>query len=87
VLLARRVIGNQVIDDLVANKSAAPAAHSVWTIGTSLLYDIAIAMFAYGVLLVVAAWLAGPRAVAVRHALAPSLRYRLARVYGLLAIV
>jgi hypothetical protein len=87
VLLARRVIGNQVIDDLVANKSAAPAAHSVWTIGTSLLYDIAIATFAYGVLMVLAAWLAGPRAVAVRGALAPSLRYRLARVYGLLAIV
>jgi hypothetical protein len=89
VLLARRVIGNQVIDDLVANKSAAPAAHSVWTIGTSLLYDIAIAMFAYGVLFVVAAWLAGPSrlALAARRALAPALRDRLATVYGVLATV
>jgi len=89
VLLTRRVIGNHVIDGLVASKSVEPAAHSVWTIGTSLLYDIAIAMFAYGVLMVVAAWLAGPspRALASRRALAPALRHRLAAVYGVLATV
>jgi hypothetical protein len=89
VLLARRVIGNRVVDGLVANQSVKPAAHSVWTIGTSLLYDIAIAMFAYGVLMVIAAWLAGPTpsAIAVRRALAPSLRYRPGSVYGALATV
>lgn len=89
VLLARRVIGNRVIDGLVSIQSVKPAAHSVWTIGTSLLYDIAIAMFAYGVLMVIAAWLAGPTpsAIAVRRALAPSLRYRPGSVYGALAAV
>jgi hypothetical protein len=86
VLLARRVIGNRVVDGLVANPSVKPAGHSVWTIGTSLLYDIAIAMFAYGVLIVVAAWLGGSTrsATAVRRALAPSLRYRLGTSYAVL---
>jgi hypothetical protein len=89
VLLARRFIGNRVIDGLVVNSSVKPAAHSTWTIGTTLLYDIAIAMFAYGVIIVLAAWLAGPTrpAVAVRRALAPSLRYRLGVVYGVVAAV
>jgi hypothetical protein len=87
VLLGRRFIGNRVVDGLVANTSVKPAAHSVWTIGTTLLYDIAIAMFAYGVIIVLAAWLAGPTrpAVAVRRALAPSLRYHLGVVYGVVA--
>lgn len=86
VLLARRVIGNRVIDGLVTSPSVKPAGHSVWTIGTSLLYDIAIAMFAYGVLIVVAAWLGGSTrsATAVRRALAPPLRYRLGTSYAVL---
>jgi hypothetical protein len=89
VLLARRVVGNRVVEGLVTNPSADDAAHAVWTIGTSLLFDIAVAMFAYGVILVLAAWLAGPMraAVASRRALAPSLRYRRGAVYGVLAIV
>lgn len=89
VLLARRVVGNRIVDDLVAASSVRPAAHSAWDIGTSLLYDIAVAMVAYGVLIVFAAWLAGPTrsAVAVRRALAPELRHRPFVVYGALAIV
>jgi hypothetical protein len=89
VLLARRVIGNRVVDGLVTNDSAKPAVHSVWTIGTSLLYDIAIAIFAYGAIMVVAAWLGGPTrsATAVRRALAPPLRYRLGTCYAVLGAV
>jgi hypothetical protein len=89
VLLGRRVVGNRVVDGLVAHPSNDDAAHAVWTIGTSLLYDIAVAMFAYGAILVLAAWLAGPTraAVASRLALAPSLRYRRGAVYGVLAAV
>jgi len=88
VLLARRVGGNQLVDSLVASSSIRPAAHSAWTIGTSLLYDVALATFVYGVILVVAAWLAGPSrpAVAVRRALAPSLRHRVATVYAVVGI-
>ena len=44
VLFARRVVGNRVVDSLASSESVKPAAHSAWTIGTSLLYDIAIAM-------------------------------------------
>jgi hypothetical protein len=88
VLLVRRVAGDRLIDALVASESVKPAAESVWTIGTTLLYDIAIAMFAYGVVMVVAAWLGGATRLAtgVRRALAPSLRYRLGSVYGVVAI-
>jgi hypothetical protein len=88
-LLLRRVGGDRVIDSLVNSDSVKPAAHSAWDIGTTLLYDIAIAMFAYGVVLVLAAWLAGATrpAVASRRALAPALRYHLASVYGALALV
>jgi hypothetical protein len=89
VLFARRVIGNRVVDDLVPSESVQDAAHSAWTIGTSVLYDIAVAMFVYGLILVVAAWLGGSTrlAIATRRALAPSLRDRLATVYGVAGIL
>jgi hypothetical protein len=84
VLLIRRVAGDAVVDALVTSESVKPAAHSAWTIGTTLLYDIAIAMFAYGVVFVIAAWIAGATrpAIAVRRTLAPALRFHLASVYG-----
>ncbi|MFL5883463.1 MAG: SHOCT domain-containing protein [Thermoleophilaceae bacterium] len=89
VLFARRVVGDRVVDSLASSESVKPAAHSAWTIGTSLLYDIAIAMLAYGVILVIAAWLAGSSrsAVAVRRALAPELEHRLAMAYGAVAFL
>jgi hypothetical protein len=89
VLLVRRVAGGRIVDALVASDSVKPAAHSAWEIGTSLLYDICIAMFAYGLVFVVAAWLGGSTrsAVALRRALAPAFRYHLASVYGVVAIL
>jgi hypothetical protein len=89
VLLARRVGGNEIVDALVASPSVKPAAHSVWTIGTTLLFDIAAAMVFYGIVFVLAAWLAGATrpAYAIRSALASSLRYRLAACYGAAAIL
>jgi hypothetical protein len=89
VLFARRVIGDRIVDDLVASESVQPAADSAWTIGTSVLYDIAVALFVFGLILVAAAWLGGSTrpAVATRRALAPSLRDRLGTVYGVVAIL
>jgi hypothetical protein len=89
VLLVRRVAGNAIVDGLVTSDSVKPAAHSAWTIGTTLLYDIGIAMFAYGVVFVVAAWLAGATrpALALRRELAPALRFHLASVYGAAALL
>jgi len=76
VLIARSLAGNVVVGDLVTADSALPAAHAVWSIGTSLLREIAIATIFFGVLLVAGGWLGGPMraAVAVRRTLAPPLR-------------
>jgi hypothetical protein len=94
VLLARRLIGNGIVDGLVKNPSNRPAAHNVWSIGTTLLYDIGAALVVYGLVFVVAAWLAGHTrpATALRRALAPTLRTRPAVAYvvvfiGLLLVV
>lgn len=82
-LLDRRLAGNEVVNALVKNAANKPAAHQVWAIGTSLLYDIGVAMVVYGLVFVAAAWLAGHTrpARAVRIALAPSLRTRPAAAY------
>jgi hypothetical protein len=76
LLLIRRVAGDAVVNGLVKIPSNKPAAHQVWNIGTSLLRDIAVAMIAYGVVIVASAWLAGPTrpATGIRKALAPTLR-------------
>ena len=59
VLVARRLIEPRVVDSLVSSPSARPAADVAWSIGTSLLRDIALASIAYGAVIVAAAWLAG----------------------------
>jgi hypothetical protein len=76
LLLIRRVAGDAVVNGLVTIPANKPAAHQVWNIGTSLLRDIAVAMIAYGLVIVASAWLAGPTrpATEIRKALAPSLR-------------
>ncbi len=83
VLIARRFLGNYIVDALVKNPVNRPAGHDVWTIGTTLLYDIGVALVAYGLVFVVAAWLGGRTrpAKALRHALAPTLRNRPAAAY------
>jgi hypothetical protein len=82
-LLDRRLAGNDIVNALVKNPSNRPAAHQAWDIATTLLYDIAVAMVAYGLVFVVAAWLAGHTrpATALRRLLAPTLRERPATAY------
>ncbi len=76
LLLARTVAGNRIVDSLVVVPADRPAAHAAWSIATSLLENTAIAVLAYGLVIVAAAWVAGETRLAVflRHALAPSLR-------------
>jgi putative oligomerization/nucleic acid binding protein len=76
LLLIRRVGGNTIVDELVKVPSNKPAVHEVWTIATSLLYALAVALIAYGLVIVASAWLAGHTrpAVYLRRKLAPSLR-------------
>jgi hypothetical protein len=84
VLLIRRVAGDWIVSNLVSTQSVRPAAHDVWIIGTSLLRAIGVAILIYGILIVVAAWLAGPTrpAIAVRRAFTPALRDRPVLVYS-----
>ena len=84
VLIVRRVLGNTIVDSLVKVEANKPAVHDVWSIATTLLYDIAVALVVYGIVVAVAAWLAGSTrpATAVRRALAPSMRERVMTVYA-----
>jgi hypothetical protein len=83
VILDRRVAGNAIVNGLVKDPANRPAVHSAWTILTSLLYDIGAAVVVYGLVLVVATWVAGHTrpAKALRQALAPTLRERPAVAY------
>jgi hypothetical protein len=93
VVLLRRVGGNEVVNSLVPSGTIRPAAHNAWEISTQMLRDIALATLFYGVVVVLAAWLAGPTraAISVRRALAPSLRHNLAGscavLFGLFLLV
>jgi hypothetical protein len=88
VVLARTLIGNAVVNSLVKVPSDKPAAHQAFAIGTSLLYDTAIALITYGGVIVLAALLAGPTrpALALRRALAPALREYPHYVYAAVAL-
>ncbi len=78
-LVAVNVVGNYVVDSLVAATENRAAAGSAWDILAELLRSSFRWLVVGGVLFLVAAWLAGPgrRAVAVRRVLAPALRERL----------
>jgi hypothetical protein len=88
-LIVRRVAGNAIVDSLVKANTNRPAAHEVWQIGTSLLYDIAVTVLIFGLILVAAAWLAGGTrpAVAARRVLAPAFRDHLTATYGVVALL
>ena len=88
-VLARHILNNVIVDQLVHAPANQPAAHRAFSIGTSLLLDLALAMITYGLLVVIAAWLAGATrpAVRVRRIVAPSLREHASYVYGGAALV
>lgn len=62
-----------VVDSLVKTEADRPAAKAVFAIETQILRDIAIALIAYGVFMILAGFLAGPSrfAVGTRRLLAP----------------
>ncbi|HEX8753605.1 MAG TPA: hypothetical protein VF731_09340, partial [Solirubrobacterales bacterium] len=72
-LVVRGIAGGYVVDGLVRTESVRPAAEAVWSIGTSLLVTVAVSVAAFGVLLVLGAWLAGPTrpALALRREASP----------------
>jgi hypothetical protein len=90
-LVIRSVAGNAVVDALATTAAVRPAAEAAWSIGTSLFAEAATAALIYGVVIVLAAWVAGPTAwaIATRRNLAPYLREpRLAwGTYGLVILI
>jgi hypothetical protein len=87
-LVARSFAGDAVVDALASTESVRPAAEATWSISTSLLEEAASATLAYGVVLILAAWLAGPTKLAtgIRRALAPYLREP-SYAYGAWAVI
>jgi hypothetical protein len=88
LLVVVRLLGDALVEELTSEVTR-PAGSQVWIIGTALLRDIAIALVAYGIVLLIAALIAGPTRPArwLRQRLAPSLRERPWIVYGGVAVV
>jgi hypothetical protein len=83
VLIAHTLAGTAVVDGLAQTEAAKPAASAVWSIGTSLLVTVATSALAFGILVVIGAWLAGPTrpAVRLRREIAPYARENRGAVY------
>jgi hypothetical protein len=75
-LILRSVAGHAIVNSLVANEANKAAVEDVWSIATSLLVTVASSAIAFGVLVFIAAWLAGPTrlATALRREASPYLR-------------
>ncbi len=86
VLFARGVAANLVVGSLSEVASSDAAVSSVFEIGTSLMLETGQSIVLYGIVIVLAAWLAGPSrwATSIRRRLTPYLRQP-AYAYGGLA--
>ena len=87
VLFARGAAGSLVVDSLSGAASSDAAVSSVFNIGSSLILETGQSIVVYGIVIVLAAWLAGPTrwATSIRHWLTPYLRQpalRLRRARG-----
>ncbi len=76
VLFARGAAGNLVVGSLSEAASSDAAVSSVYEIGSSLVAETGQSIVLYGIVIVLAAWLAGPTrwATSIRHWLTPYLR-------------
>src|SRR3954447_5486262 len=88
-LLARCLGGDAFVSSLAKTAAAEPAIREVWTISTELLDQVAVATIGYGIVMVAAAWLAGPTriATATRRAVAPYWRSPAIAYPGLAVVV
>jgi Short C-terminal domain len=87
-LVAVRLTGNYLVDALVSESEVRTAAENAWGILTELLRATFRGFALIGLLILLAAWVAGPgrRAVAVRRVLAPVVRERVWAYSGLAVI-
>ena len=89
ILIIRRFAGNYIVDALTSNPDDKKAVKASWAIGTALLRNVGINVLVYGIVIVFAAWIAGPSrpAVWVRRVSAPTVRRYPALLYGAVAVV
>lgn len=89
VLIIRGLTGTALVDALATNESAKPAAEAVWSIGTSLLVTVASSAIAFGILVFLAAWLAGPTrlATSIRREASPYVREQPAAAAGVAGLI
>jgi len=85
VILARSVLQGQVVNSLTSDASLQVTIRHVYNISTAILKDVASGTIFIGILLVAAAWFAGPArpAHSSRQAIAPFLREQTAATYGI----
>ena len=85
----RSILESQVTNGLVSDASLRPAVHAVLVIATGLLGQIIGAFIFVGLVVVVAAWFAGPARIAVvaRRAIAPFLREHVGATFAIAAAV
>ncbi len=89
VVVARGIIGTKVVNSLATTEAIRPAANAAWSIGTSVLADVAWSTVLIGIPLILAGLLAGPTRIAtrLRHLMAPYLRDRPDITFGALALI
>jgi hypothetical protein len=85
----RGALKSPIVDSLAKTEEAKTPAEHAWDISTELLHSIASSVIIFGVLLVIAAFIASPAnlAVSIRQALAPSFRERPGVVWSVFAAV
>lgn len=88
LLVVRRLVGNYLVDSLADSTAVETPSRHAWLISTDLLAGVAWTGTIYGLVVALAAWLAGPMRLAVRlrAQIAPTLRDRPGLAYGLVAV-
>jgi len=89
VLIVRRLAGDALVDALTETPSFRPAVSDVWLLSTSMLRDLGLALVAYGIVALLAAWISSPLrlATAARRRLAPAFRSYPVAVFGAVALI
>jgi hypothetical protein len=89
VVVVRGIAGSKVVDSLATTEAVRPAAQAAWSIGTSVLADVAWSTVFIGVVVVLAAMLAGPTRIAtsLRRLMAPYMRDRPDVTFGALGLL
>jgi hypothetical protein len=84
ILVVRRFAGNYLVDALSGNPDAKGAVSATWAIGTELLRNTGVNGVIYGIVIIFAAWVAGPSRPATwsRRTLAPTMRDHPVVIYG-----